>query len=193
MDLEVIALALSILSTLIAAASAYLSQFKKGRVAVPPIRGYRLEPLNYYVDNESHRGLRVYLTATFMNTGAVPKAVSDLRIKVTGPRGTEKGLLHWELECETLESSNTDGTFASQPTLGPYASISRIYTFLTPRTAAMGGVVSAMEEAGSQDQEHTYKAELQLREGASWETVCTFNLRHDGTNRIETDFDRING
>ena len=190
MHFELFALILSVFSTIVAVASAYLARFKNGRVAVPPIRGFRVEPLNFHLEGEAYRSVRLLLTMTLMNTGAIPKAVNNLRVRLRAPNKKD-GVLDWENEYEALLSQ--DGVFATQPMLGPYGSKSLIYSFINVRTKEMGTFVKEMEAFGEENPAAPYEAELQILNGDTWQTLRKFSFHYDGSNRIETDFTKING
>ncbi|MBX2813057.1 MAG: hypothetical protein KTR25_14680 [Myxococcales bacterium] len=190
METDLPSLVLSILSTVIAVASAYLAQFKKGDLSLPPLRTYRVEPLNYRVEKASYRALRLYLIVTLLNTGAITKAVSHMRVRLRSPDGSE-GLLFWENEYEELWGD--EGTYAKQPTLEPYGSRSAIYSFKSVLDVPTGLFVSALEESGKTSPEKAYSAEIQVLRGKSWKTYRKFLLHYDGSNRQEYDFMRING
>ncbi|MEO1339285.1 MAG: hypothetical protein AAFV29_26835, partial [Myxococcota bacterium] len=85
MELEVVAIVLSIVSTIVTFVDTYLNQFRRGRVLVPPLRAYRLEPLNFHADGESYRAVRMTAGLTFVNTGALSRVVDNLRIRLAVP------------------------------------------------------------------------------------------------------------
>lgn len=184
-------LALSIISTVIAMISAYIAQYKKGKLLVPKIRAYRLEPLNFHVGDESYRAVRCYLMSTFINTGARTQALSDLRIRVKGVDKQDL-ILDWENEFPSLTSRFADGQFANQATLGPYSSINRVYSFVNPYVAEQGKLVMAMEEQ-CKDEKKMYTAYLEIRnENDQWQVLRKFAFRHAGCQWMETSFEKIN-
>lgn len=188
-----IAIGLSIFSTIVALVSAYLSQFKKGKILIPPIRAYRIEPLNFNDEGESYRAFRLYLTLTFMNTGALPKALSDLRIRVRVPEEKKDVICDWENECPSLSARFEDMEFAVQPTLGAYESKSCIYTFISKYKVDTGKAVMKIEELGDKDENHGFTALLELRTKSNqWEILQKFTVHHSGRHRQERDFDKIN-
>ncbi|MEM7676980.1 MAG: hypothetical protein AAF449_13330, partial [Myxococcota bacterium] len=130
MELEVVAIILAIVSTIVTFVDTYLNQFRRGRVTVPPLRAYRLEPLNFHNEGESYRAVRLTAALTFVNTGALSKVVDNLRIRVAVPDAPHELTLSWSDECESIESAHNERRFATQPTLGPYESISKIYSFV---------------------------------------------------------------
>ncbi len=192
MELEIVAIVLSIFSTIVAFVDIYLNQFRRGRVVVPPLRAYRLEPLNFHVDNESYRGLRMTTALTFVNTGAVSRIVDHLRVRVKVPGAPRDLLLEWQNECEALEQSSHESKFATQPTLGPYDGLSKIYSFVSPFEVEDGKIVSTLEAFGESNPSQGVTAALEMLSEHRWVPLRTFTLRHDGRNIIETDFDRIN-
>lgn len=96
--MENAALLLSVFSTIIALISAYITQFKKGKVVLLPVRAYTLEPGNFYFENESYRSVQMLINLTFMNTGAVTHAISDLRMRIPIPEKREELILTWFAE-----------------------------------------------------------------------------------------------
>lgn len=187
----IIYMSLSILSTFIALLSIYLSQLKKGKLVLPPIRGYRLEPLNFFEGDKSYRGARVFLMLTFMNTGAQPKAIQDLRLKLSVPEKDKEILFSWENECSDLNVK--DQRFASQPTIGPYSSISRVYSFSSPLKAEEGELVKELEAVCQKTPKTLYAAEIQLRGcGRCWQTLRKIAICPNGATHLEYNFELIN-
>lgn len=188
---EAYALILSIISTVVALVSTYLSQMKKGKIVVPPIRAYRLQPLNFHVESESYRAVSMMMPLTFMNTGARSQAVHDLRVQIPIPEKSQDLVLQWENEYTSLSSE--DGHYATQPTLGPYASISCVYNFKNASLPEQGKLVSHVEETCEKDANKFYRAHVQIRTSAnSWCTLRTFAFRHSGRVYWENDFNKIN-
>ena len=192
MELEIVAIVLSIFSTIVAFVDIYLNQFRRGKVVVPPIRAYRLEPLNFHVDNESYRGVQMTLALTFVNTGAISRIVDHLRVRVKVPDAPYDLMLEWQNECEALEQSSHETKFATQPTLGPYESLSKIYSFVSPFKVDDGKIVSKLEAFGDENPAQGVTATLEMLTEGTWAPLRGFTLRHDGRNVIETDFERIN-
>ncbi len=188
------AVLLSIFSTIVALVSAYIAQFKKGKVVVSPIRAYRVEPLNYQIDNENYRAVRLYLMITFMNTGAQNKAINDLRVRISVDDQREDLLLDWEFECPSLHSSVEESCLASQPALGPYASACYNYTFVSGmENPDSGRLVSAIEEACERSDSQAYLATLEARNSRNrWQPLTEFAFRHNGTYNVEHNFAKIN-
>lgn len=191
MQIEIIAIVLSVVSTIVTFIDLYLNQFRRGRVAVPPVRAYRLEPLNFHSDGESYRGLRLTAALTFMNTGALSRAVDNLRIKIEMPDG-DSLILDWRNECEAIEQPSHESRLATQPTLGPYESLAKIYAFVSPYQPEDGKRVSKLEQYGTDHPERRVKATLEMLAHNRWIALRGFSLKHNGTNMIEIDFDRIN-
>ena len=190
--MEQIAIVLSIFSTIVALISAYISQFKKGKIMVLPIRAYKLSPGNFSVDSQSYRKVELTLPLGFMNSGAVSHAVSDLRVRVTMDNNQEL-ILGWLWEYPTLESAWEQKQFPAQPTLGPYASINRVYSFCNETIAEQGKLVMAMEAACGNDPKQIYPAVLEMRTcNHHWRPLRRFGIHHPGRNRFEEDFSRIN-
>ncbi len=188
------AVILSIFSTVVALVSAYIAQFKRGKVVVSPIRAYRVEPVNYQIDNENYRAVRLYLMVTFMNTGAQNKAISDLRVRVSVDDQRQDLILDWEHECPSLHSSLEECHLASQPALAPYASSCCNYTFVSNmETLEPGKLVSAIEAACDESETKAYRATLENRDSKNrWQPLAEFAFRHCGDYRIEHNFSRIN-
>lgn len=189
MDPEIPALYLSVFSTIISVASVYLAQFKRGKFVVPEVRAYRTEPMNYTVNGDSFRGLRLILMTTVMNTGAMCKSIANMRIRLIAPDKSES-LLFWELEYENLSAQQ--GTFASQPTLEPYGSLSTVYSFVSSTTIESGEFIQVMEEQGTANPEVGYRAQLQVLEGDKWSTVRSINIHYRGAFSHQTSFELIN-
>lgn len=184
-----IAILLSIFSTIVALISAYIAQFKKGKVKLLPIRAYRVEPLNFHVDGESYRAVRLILNLTMMNTGALSHAINDLRVRLN--MDGKELILGWEEEYENLDAQQ--GIFASQPTLGPYESINKVYSFTNKREAEVGKMVSTMEEVCEKDKNKFYPAFIEMRKcGNKWATLYKMALSHSGRRNYEIDFEKIN-
>ncbi len=192
--MEKFAVILSIFSTVVALVSAYLAQFKRGKIVVSPIRAYRVEPLNYQINDENYRSVRLYLMITFMNTGAQNKALNDLRVRISIDNQQQDLVLDWEYECPSLHSSTEECHLASQPTLGPYASTCCNYTFVSPmETEETGKIVSAIEEACEKDETKVYRATLEARDPNNrWQPLANFAFRHNGTYNLEHNFSKIN-
>ncbi len=189
--MESIAILLSIFSTIVALISAYIAQFKRGKVLIPSIRGYRLEPLNFFEDGNGYRGVRMYILITLMNTGAQNLAVHDLRIRIPITEQNQDLILFWENECSDLNGK--DAQFAAQPTLPPYGSCSHVYTFVSAFKADAGKLVSAVEEICTQNPNKIYPAQIQLRTSQDkWQTLCQIAFQHSGRNWLERDFSKIN-
>jgi len=188
------AVILSIFSTVVALVSAYVAQFKKGKIVVSPIRAYRVEPLNYLIDNENYRAVRLYLMITFMNTGAQNKAINDLRVRVAVDDQQQDLILDWEYECPSLHSSTEECRLASQPALAPYASSCCNYTFVSGmETAESGKLVSAIEETCDLRETKVYCATLEARDRSNrWLPLAQFSFHHRGVNNIEYNFAKIN-
>ena len=192
MEIEIVALVLSIVSTIVAFVDIYINQYRKGRVTMPPLRVYRLEPLNFHSGGESYRGLRLTAALTFVNTGALTKVVDNLRIRIEVPGVDGPLMLEWRDECESLESGPEGGKFATQPSLGPYSSLSKIYSFKSRSEPEIGRRVSTLEQFGTDHPERTVAATIEMLENGRWTRLRMFNLTHSGMNLIETDFSRIN-
>jgi len=188
------AVILSIFSTVVALVSAYIAQFKKGKVVVSPIRAYRVEPLNYQIDNENYRAVRLYLMITFMNTGAQNKAINDLRVRVFVDDQRQDLILDWEFECPSLHSPIEECGLASQPTLMPYASACCNYTFVSSmETVEEGKLVSAIETACEDSKTKVYHATLEARDPSNrWQPLAEFAFHHCGINNLEHNFSKIN-
>ncbi len=190
--MDEIALTLSILSTVIAVVSVYISQLKRGKIVLPSVRGYRLEPLNFYVENEGYRAIRLSLMVTFMNTGAQTVSINDLRVKMPIPEKGKDLFLQWVDECPELASEQR--SFASQPTLGPYGSSSHVYTFVSPFKPEFGQLVKYLEEVCEKEPEKLYAAKIQLRCCKNcWSNLAEIYICPNGRNHIERDFNKING
>ncbi len=188
------AVILSIFSTVVALVSAYIAQFKKGKIVVSPIRAYRVEPLNYQIDNENYRAVRLFLMITFTNTGAQNKAINDLRVRVSVDDQRQDLVLDWEYECPSLHSPTEECRLASQPALAPYASSCCNYTFVSSmETAEPGKLVLAIEEACDLSEAKVYGATLEARDRNNrWQPLAQFSFHHCGENNIEHNFSRIN-
>ncbi len=186
-------LAISLVSTFIAVISAYIAQYKKGKLVAPKIRAYRMEPLNFHSGEESYRAVRFYLMLTAINTGARTQAITDLRVRVKGVEGKQDLILEWENEFPCLTSRFADGQFANQATLSPYSSINRVYSFTNLFEPAQGKLVSAMEAACKSDEKKTYPAYLEMRDvDDAWQVLRKFAFRHHGVQNMETNFEKIN-
>jgi hypothetical protein len=187
--MEPFAILLSVFSTIVALFSAYVSQFKRGRIHVPPIRAYRLEPLNF----SEGRAFRMYMMLTMMNSGASNIAISDLRIRVAISDENQELLLDWENECPNLHSHYQEMNFAKQPTIAPYGSQSFIYTFNSKYEAESAKLVKRVEELCDANENKMYKGLLEMRdENNRWQTLREFAFRHSGRNCVETSYNRIN-
>jgi len=193
--MEKLAVILSIFSTVIALLSAYLAQFRRGKIVVAPIRAYRVEPLNYYIDDdESYRAVRLYLMITFMNTGAQNKAINDLRVRVSVDDQQQELILDWEYECPSLHSPTEECKLASQPTLAPYASSCCNYTFVSGmEVVETGKLVSAIEETCEKSKTKVYSATLEARTPSNhWQPLVQFAFHHCGIHNLEHNFSKIN-
>lgn len=184
--MDIIALVLSILSFMVAFVSLYFSFLNKGKLSIPPLRAYKIEPLNFHLENNSYRAFRMFIPVSFVNTGAKQLTINELRIKITIE--SDSLILKWENELMALNHNANEGEFATQPTIKAYESISRIYTFVSGFTQKEGEMVMQMEKANV-----VYKATLEQRIGTKdWQGLLTFNVKHDGINHHESNFDFIN-
>ena len=184
---------ISIFSTIVALISAYISQFKKGRIIVPKVRAYKLDPLNFSVESESYRAVRCYIMLTFMNTGASSQAITDLRMRIPMPEKNDTLILQWENEYPSLNADYKEAQFASQATLAPYGSINRVYSFKSKTEAASGKMVMAMEEICGQDANKSYSSFIEARDaGDRWYTLRKIAFRHAGRMMLEDNFEKIN-
>lgn len=187
--MENLAILLSIFSTIVAVISAYLSQFKRGKVVLLPVRAYRLEPGNFHAENESYRTVEMIVNLTFMNTGAITHAINDLRVRIPMDQG--ELILSWNGEYPSL--SSTEYRYPSQPTLGPYGSLNQVYSFCNKTVPAQGKLVMAMEEICEKDANKTYTALIEMRKCRHhWSSLCKISFRHSGRRHFEDDFDKIN-
>lgn len=187
--MENIAILLSIFSTIVALVSAYLAQFKRGKIAALPIRAYKAVPLNFHVDGNSRRKISLYLGLTFMNTGAVVHAINDLRVRVV----FEGKDLIFDWTCEHPDINSDQGSMATQPTLGPYGSISCVYSFVTKSEADSATIVEAIEKAGESNAEKAHKAYLEVRKDNNrWKPIRIFGFQYTGRIMLQTEFDTIN-
>ncbi len=191
MEIEVVAIILAVLSTVVTVIDLYWSNFRRGRVVVPPLRVLRLEPLNFHADGESYRSVRLTTALTFVNTGALSKVVDNLRIRVVMPNG-QPVILDWRNECDSIEGDTTASRLATQPTLGPYESISKIYSFQTPSKAPVGLRVSELETYGEENPDQRVEAVVEMLSDRDWKPLRSFWMTYRGANFIEIDFDRLN-
>jgi len=191
-ELEVVAIVLSIVSTIVTFVDTYLNQFRRGRVSVPPLRAYRLEPLNFHADGESYRAVRMTAGLTFVNTGALSRVVDNLRIRLAVPGAPHDLILNWRDECDAIEHTQSTPRFATQPTLGPYESISKIYAFSSPTEPTYGKIVSQLETYGEENPQLTIPAKVEMLSEGTWVSVRDFQFAYSGRHMLETDFDRIN-
>ena len=168
MELEIIAIVLAVLSTIVTFVDTYLNQFRRGRVSVPPLRAYRLEPLNFHRDGDSYRAVRLTTALTFVNTGALSRVVDNLRIRTRVPGEPHDLVFDWENECSAIEQSSHEGRFATQPTLGPYESISKIYAFGTKTQPEIGKQVSRLEQYGTDNPEAVITATVEMLAKGHW-------------------------
>jgi len=187
-----LAILVACISVALSLVSLYFARLRPGKLKAPPIRGYRVEPLNFHFGGESYRIVRIYVPITIMNTGSHQRAISDLRISIPIKQA---GTLHlrWELEISSLDADpNHSASFAGQPTLASYESTSRVYTFISPANPESGRMVSALEERGSAGE--FFRATLEQRKDATdrWQPLTKFRFDYTGANRIETDFNKIN-
>ncbi len=186
-----LAIGVASLSVALSVTSLYFSRLRPGRLKVPPLRAYRVEPLNYNSGGESIRIFRLYVPMTLMNTGTHQRAISDLRV-VIPIKGIGMLPLRWEMELPSLDADpNHHGGFAGQPTLQTYESTSRVYTFITPFNPEAGKMVEAIEQQGNNG--GFFTASLETRKATNqWQSLLHFRFDYAGSNRIETDFDKIN-
>ena len=183
---DIISITISVGSAVVALISIYYGFLKRGRLVVPPIRMYRIDPHTY----SDKRSFKVTLPITFMNTGAVQKVVPDLRISFQA--ASQRVVMHWQEEVTKLPIFVPRGTeeqpvYPFQPTLSPYESIARIYGFRTSKDDS--DIVKSLEavEGGS-----SVAARLELRTEEGWTPLQTFTLHYSGSVAIEDRYDRIN-
>jgi len=191
MSPNVLAIAIALLSVFLSLASLFFSRLKPGRLKTPPIRAYRVEPLNFHSGGELFRRMRLFLPLTFVNTGAHQTAISDLRVRIQTKGGPV--YLGWELELPSLDGDPQHvGRFAGQPSLPGYESSSHVYTFLSMAVPEAGRLVKAIEDDNGQS---AYEAILEQRKDAtkSWSPMQKFRFHYDGRNRFEADFGKIHG
>ena len=162
---DIIAILLSIGSSIVAMASLYFSYLKRGRIIIPPVRMYRLDPRTF----NDVRSLKVTMPMTFMNTGAGQRVVADLRINVK----TGDGPLYftWREELESLRVFEPRGTeqlptHPFQPTLNSYESVSRVYAFMTEP-----GSSDAVKALDAAEGGVALPATIELRNDGRWKPL----------------------
>ncbi|MEM7246406.1 MAG: hypothetical protein AAF533_13735 [Acidobacteriota bacterium] len=190
---EKLALLLSVLSAMVALATAYVSHFQRGRIEVPPIRAVRLDPLRAYDDErQPHRIMQVTIVVALVNTGARTRAVEDLRIRVSTPGVAGDLLLDWREEWPSLRAEDEGRRFATQPTLGPHASVSHIYSFDSRVDPESVSRLAELEKMGTDHSDRRHVGILELREGESWTPLRRFTFKYDGSRDIQTGVAEIN-
>ena len=93
---------------------------------------------------------------------------------LTRPGASKPLILEWRDECDSLEQGGQGGRFATQPSLGPYDSISKVYSFVSPFHAADGKVVSTLEQYGTDHPEASINAHVEMLTNDKWISVRSF-------------------
>ena len=186
--MEKISLILSVLATALGLVSMYFSKFKVGKLLVLPVRVYRLIGWS----SGDNRLMQVTLPLTFVNTGTIFRAIHDLRIRVAVPEKKENLILEWMEERDHLSSLNEKEekrTFPVAPALHSYESQNRVYTFQS--RAHYTELVKSME---TKEEESAFPCFLEYRNiGENWKQLLKFQIHYCGRQKIEMDFDKING
>ncbi|WP_372368262.1 hypothetical protein [Candidatus Uabimicrobium sp. HlEnr_7] len=176
---------LSIFGSIVALVSLYYSRFKIGRLKALPLKMYVAQPLN----SKDIRLVKLVLPVTFINNGAVTRAVNDMRIRVVVP-GENDLVLDWIYEYKevSLLQDIGIGNFPAQPTIKPYESVNRIYGFQSDNKG--GSSVAAMEKH-EEAQKHLAYLEY-YSEKRKWRVLNQFCLIYNGRRKWEMDYDNIN-
>ena len=176
---------LSIFGSVVALISLYYSRFKLGRLKALPIKVYAAQPLN----SGDHRLVKLVFPVTFINNGAVTRAVNDMRVRIAVP-GEKDLILDWRYEYKevSLLQDIGIGHFPAQPTIKPYESINRIYGF---QSDDEGGPAVAAMEKHEDAQKHAAFLEYYDHKNR-WQVLNQFCVIYNGRRKWEMDYDRIN-
>lgn len=186
MNMDIVSLVLSVFGSTTALVSLYFSCFKVGQLFVLPLRIYILQPLNA----QDKRLVQLVTSLTFLNDGAVTRAINDLRIRVQ-VSGKKDLILDWMHEYNeiSLIKDVGAGNFPIQPTLKAYESMNKIYGFQS--TVEGSEAVDVMEK---EEEAKSYPAFVEYRtEYGTFEVLRKFNFVYNGRRRWELNYNTING